>query len=165
MRLAVPSTSESKVRAGFRRERNGPEPFSSELALLVSRRNNGLCLSNGLRRNVPFNNTFALSKRQLQRNGLAVQAFQNGGDATRILRADPVELEAVGNQQGDLGQVRCNTWAVSGLIQVLNCISGSSCASWHHAGLPQTLAASGRARRGRYGKVHSRSLKGNSSCG
>ncbi|MPM97617.1 hypothetical protein SDC9_144792 [bioreactor metagenome] len=39
---------------------------------------------------------------------MAVERLQHGGDATRILGTDPVQLEAVGHIDGDLGKIFCN---------------------------------------------------------
>lgn len=48
---------------------------------------------------------FALGNGQLQRDWLAIQAFEQCGDAACVLGTDPVEFETVGHQQGDLGKI------------------------------------------------------------
>ena len=56
-------------------------------------------------------NILSLTERQVPGNGVGlsgygVHIFQQGGNAARVLGTNPVELEAVGHLQRDLGKVR-----------------------------------------------------------
>jgi hypothetical protein len=135
MRLAVPSTRVSNVSAvesvfGSRigaRLRWPVVPSSTEAVSTL-----GMQFDFGLR-------DFSRSDRNSTMNGLPIHLLQHGRNATAVLGPNPVQFEAVGDKNGDLGKVVSDLCG-QGFDPRVELLLGQFLGQLVNTGLPQALA-------------------------
>jgi hypothetical protein len=82
---------------------------------------------------------FARSDRQLKLHRLAVDLFQQAGDAAGVLGPHPVQFEAVGHEQRDPGEV-VGDLRGQGFDPGVELLLGQFLGQLFDAGLPQAVA-------------------------
>ena len=82
---------------------------------------------------------FTLGNSQLQRDALAIERLQQCGNAASVLSTNPIELEAIGHIDRDLGKVFRHRRG-QGLNPSVELLLGQVLTELFNAGQPQTLA-------------------------